>query len=236
MPDNQDMNGVGQQAGANVATEQKQVQSQGEAQPFDPIDCFRQMLMARTINDILKTQGKFSERGRLYFSAPPKDGKGKEIAALAELRQVPGGYYTVPMRLARRIRIGSGYLTGAVVTWGTMVLEAAIAAANVVAQYGVAFDIVDLRTLVPFDEETISDAVKEANRVVVVTEEPGYTSFGRHVHSWILQHHFYEMDLPTAYICGKGAVPSVPYNSPEEMAFYPTSKDIEDVLIEFATA
>ena len=140
------------------------------------------------------------------------------------------------MRLARRIRIGSGYLTGAVVTWGTMVLEAAIAAANVVAQHGGAFDIVDLRTLMPFDEETVSAAVREANRVVVVTEEPDYTSFGRHIHSWILQHHFYEMDLPASFISGKGNVPSVPYNSPEEMAFYPTAKDIENVLIQFATA
>jgi 2-oxoisovalerate dehydrogenase E1 component len=200
--------------------------------PSNPYDAKGLLIEA----SLTRSPTVYLERGRLYFSAPPKDGKGKEIAALAELWQVPGGYYTVPMRLARRIRIGSGYLTGAVVTWGTMVLEAAIAAANVVAQYGGAFDIVDLRTLVPFDEETISAAVKEANRVVVVTEEPDYTSFGRHVHSWILQHHFYEMDLPAAFISGKGNVPSVPYNSPEEMAFYATSKDIEQVLIEFATA
>jgi len=155
---------------------------------------------------------------------------------VAELWQVPDGYYTIPMRQARRIRIGTGYLTGAIVTWGTMMLEAAIAASNVVAQHGGAFDIVDLRTLMPFDEETISAAVREANRVVVVTEEPDYTTFGRHVHSWILQHHFEDMDLPAAFICGKGNIPSVPYNWPEEMAFYPTSKDIEAVLITFATA
>ena len=178
----------------------------------------------------------YLERGRLYRSAPPKDAQGNVIGPVAELWQVPDGYYTIPMRQARRIRIGTGYLTGAIVTWGTMMLEAAIAASNVVAQHGGAFDIVDLRTLMPFDEETISAAVREANRVVVVTEEPDYTTFGRHVHSWILQHHFEDMDLPAAFICGKGNIPSVPYNWPEEMAFYPTSKDIEAVLITFATA
>ena len=47
-----------------------------------------------------------------------------------------------------------------------MMLEAAIAASNVVSQYGGAFDIVDLRTLMPFDQETVSAAVREANRVV----------------------------------------------------------------------
>jgi len=88
----------------------------------------------------------------------------------------------------------------------------------------------------PFDEETISAAVREANRVVVVTEEPDYTTFGRHIHSWIVQHHFDEMDLPAAFISGKGNIPSVPYDGPEEMAFYPTSRDIEAVLINFATA
>ena len=178
----------------------------------------------------------YLERGRLYRSAPPKDRQGNVIKPVEELWQVPEGYYTVPMHKARRIRIGTGYLTGAIVTWGTMMLEAAIASANVVAQYGGAFDIVDLRTLMPFDEETISAAVREANRVVVITEEPDYTTFGRHLHSWIVQHHFDEMDLPPAFICGKGNIPSVPYNSPEEMAFYPTSRDIEEVLINFATA
>jgi pyruvate/2-oxoglutarate/acetoin dehydrogenase E1 component len=178
----------------------------------------------------------YLERGRLYRSAPPKDAQGNVIGPVADLWQVPDGYYTIPMCQARRIRIGAGYLTGAIVTWGTMMMEAAIAAANVVAQHGGAFEIVDLRTLMPFDEETISAVVREANRVVVVTEEPDYTTFGRHIHSWIVQHHFDDMDLPPAFICGKGNIPSVPYNGPEEMAFYPTSKDIEAALVNFATA
>ncbi len=178
----------------------------------------------------------FLERGRLYRSVAPRDAQGNVIGPVADLWQVPGGYYTVPMRQARRIRIGSGFLTGAIVTWGIMMLEAAIAAANVVAQHGGSFDIVDLRTLMPFDQETISAALREANRVVVVTEEPDYANYGRYVHSWIVQHHFEDMDMPAAFICGKGNVPSVPYDGPEEMAFYPTSKDIEAVLINFATA
>jgi pyruvate/2-oxoglutarate/acetoin dehydrogenase E1 component len=200
--------------------------------PSTPYDAKGQLIEAsRTESPVI-----YLERGRLYRSAPPKDAQGNVIGPVAELWQVPDGYYTIPMRQARRIRIGTGYLTGAIVTWGTMMLEAAIAASNVVREYGGAFDIVDLRTLMPFDEETISAAVREANRVVVVTEEPDYTTFGRHVHSWIVQHHFDDMDLPPAFICGKGNIPSVPYDSPEEMAFYPTSKDIEAVLITFATA
>jgi 2-oxoisovalerate dehydrogenase E1 component len=177
----------------------------------------------------------FLERGRLYRSDPPRDPWGLPIAALANLWQVPDGYYTVPLRQARRIRIGEGMLTGAIVTWGTMTLESAIAAANTVARYGGAFDIIDLRTLYPFDETTIADVVCEANRVVVVTEEGDHTSFGRHLHSWIVERHFDDLDMPAAYICAKG-VPAAPYNRAEEEAFYPTAKDIESVLVRFATA
>src|SRR5260370_21101555 len=118
----------------------------------------------------------YLERGRLYRPTRPKGAQGNVIGPVAELWQVPEGYDTIPMRKARRIRIGSGYLTGAIVTWGTMMLEAAIAATNVVAQYGGAFDIVDLRTLMPFDEETISAAVRETHPVVVVIEDPAYTT------------------------------------------------------------
>ncbi|HKD74452.1 MAG TPA: transketolase C-terminal domain-containing protein, partial [Ktedonobacterales bacterium] len=177
----------------------------------------------------------FLERGRLYRSDPPKDANGNIIAPLAQLWEVPDGAYSVPLGRARRLRIGSGSPTGTIVTWGTMVLESAIAAANTVARYGGAYDIVDLRTLFPFDEETISAAVGEANRVVVVTEEGDHTSFGRHVHSWVVQRHFEDLDMPASFVCAK-AVPAAPYNGPEEEAFYPTSKDIEAVLVRFATA
>ena len=177
----------------------------------------------------------FLERGRLYRSEPPKDAAGKVIQPLADLWQVPEGYYSVPLRAARRIRIGDGFLTGAIVTWGTMTLECAIAAANTVAQHGGAFDIIDLRTLFPFDEATVSAAISEANRVVVVTEEGDHTSFGRHIHSWIMQNHFEDLDMPAPFICAKG-VPAAPYFSAEEAAYYPTSKDVEAVLTRFATA
>jgi 2-oxoisovalerate dehydrogenase E1 component len=178
----------------------------------------------------------FLERGRLYRSDPPKDATGNLIAPLADLWNVPEGYYTVPMRSARRIRIGtSPFVTGAIVTWGTMVLESAIAAANVAARHGSTFEIIDLRTLFPFDEATISAAIQEANRVVVVTEEGDHTNFGRHIHSWIAQHHFEDLDQPVAYI-GAQCIPAAPYFGAEETAFYPTSKDIEAVLERFATA
>ncbi len=171
----------------------------------------------------------FLERGRLYRSEPPKDNQGHVVAAIAEYWNVPDGYYTLPIGKARRMRIGEGSSSLAIIAWGTIVLEACTAAANIVNSRGGAIEVVDLRTLAPLDEEAIAAAIHEANRVIVVTEESDLTSFGRHVHSWIVQHCFYDLDGTPAFISGLAA-PAAPYNAPEEMAFYPTARTIEEKI------
>lgn len=173
----------------------------------------------------------FLERGRLYRSEPPKDSQGNLIQAIAAYWSVPDGYYTQPIGKARRLRIGDGPSQAAILAWGTMVLEACTAAADVVNRQGGAIEVVDLRTLAPFDEETVRAAVREANRVLVVTEEDDLTSFGRHLHSWVVEHCFYDLDGTPALISALPAPPA-PYNGPEETAFYPTARTIETKLLD----
>jgi 2-oxoisovalerate dehydrogenase E1 component len=168
----------------------------------------------------------FLERGRLYRSEPPKDADGTTVAAIAEYWQVPEGYYTLPIGNARRLRIGAGPIGMTIIAWGTMVLEACTAAANVVKREGFSIEVVDLRTLVPFDTEAIAASVKAANRVIVVTEEADLTGFGRYIHSWIVQHCFYDLDCTPAFIAAVAA-PAAPYNAVEETVFFPTAKTIE---------
>ncbi len=178
-----------------------------------------------------KSPVAFLERGRLYRSEAPKDSDGAVIAAIAQYWNVPEGYYTLPLGKARRLRIGEGPTSIAIIAWGTMVLEACTAAANVVKREGVAIEIVDLRTLAPFDEEVVAAAVKEASRVMVVTEEADLTSFGRHLHSWIVEHCFYDLDGTPAFISAIKA-PAAPYYAEEEAAFFPSAKDIEKKIEE----
>ena len=99
---------------------------------------------------------------------------------------------------------------------------------------GGAIEVVDLRTLAPFDEETVAAAVKEANRVIVVTEEADMNSFGRHIHSWIVEHCFYDLDGVPAFISAIRA-PAAPYNAPEETAFYPGASTIEAKIEQLRT-
>ncbi len=173
----------------------------------------------------------FLERGRLYRSEPPKDNLGNLIDVMAEYWFVPEGYYTLPIGKARRLKIGNGPTKVAIICWGTMVLEACTAAANIVNRNGGSIEIVDLRTLAPFDEEAIVAAVREANRVIVLTEESDLTSFGRHVHSWIVQNCFYDLDATPSFISALPA-PAAPYDAAEETAFFPTSQSIEKKIVE----
>jgi 2-oxoisovalerate dehydrogenase E1 component len=173
----------------------------------------------------------FLERGRLYRSEPPKDSSGNIIEIMSEYWYVPEGFYTLPIGKARRLRIGNGPITVAIICWGTMVLESCTAAANSVNRNGGSIEIVDLRTLAPFDKEAVTNAVREANRVIVVTEENDLTSFGRHIHSWIVQNCFYDLDATPIFISALPA-PAAPYNTVEETAFFPTSQTIENKIEE----
>ncbi|GCE24777.1 tungsten formylmethanofuran dehydrogenase subunit E [Dictyobacter alpinus] len=168
----------------------------------------------------------FLERGRLYRSEPPKDAQGKIIPEMAEYWNVPEGYYTLPIGKARRLRLGTGPVSLAIIAWGTMVLEACSAAVNVINRTGISIEVVDLRTLAPFDEEAVAAAVKEANRVMVVTEEIDLTSFGRHLHSWIVQNCFYDLDGTPVFLSAVPAPPA-PYSGTEEEGFYPSAVTIE---------
>jgi 2-oxoisovalerate dehydrogenase E1 component len=124
------------------------------------------------------------------------------------------------------LRIGAGPLGMTIIAWGTMVLEACTAAANVVKHESFSIEVVDLRTLIPFDAEAIAASVKAASRVIVVTEESDLTGFGRYIHSWIVQNCFYDLDSTPAFISAVAA-PAAPYNAAEETAFFPTAKTIE---------
>jgi 2-oxoisovalerate dehydrogenase E1 component len=176
----------------------------------------------------------FLERGRLYRADEPHARKdGPQIAELAPFWQVPDGYYTEPIGKARRIRFGQGAPVASIISWGMMLLESAIAATRFVEAGGGAVDVVDLRTLAPFDEQAIADSVSESGRAIVVTEEPDLTSFGRHIHSWIAQNLFWKLDTAPALVTAIAA-PAAPYIGSEEQGFFPSAKDIERALDEAA--
>ena len=138
----------------------------------------------------------FLEPKRLYNG--PFDGHhDRPIVPWSQhpLGEVPTGYYTVELGVARVHREGSD-LT--VLTYGTLVHVAEAAA----AETGVDAEIIDLRTLLPLDVDTIVASVAKTGRCLVVHEATLTSGFGAELSSTVQERCFYELEAPIVRVCG----------------------------------
>jgi len=106
--------------------------------------------------------------------------------------EVPDGPYTVPFGSASVVRQGADVT---LVAWSAAV-QLCIAAAGQLSADGVEATVVDLRTLVPFDVETVVSAVARTGRCVVVHEAPLTAGFGAEVVATLAKEAFYDLDAP----------------------------------------
>ncbi|MDZ4745146.1 MAG: alpha-ketoacid dehydrogenase subunit beta [bacterium] len=105
---------------------------------------------------------------------------------------VPEGEYVVPLGLARVVRQGASV---SVITYGSAV-HMALQAATVLAEEGIDVEVVDIRTLVPFDEETVLESVRKTGRAVVVHEAVLTAGFGGEIAARIADKAFKYLDAP----------------------------------------
>src|SRR5712692_2134859 len=106
--------------------------------------------------------------------------------------EVPDGDYTVPFGKAAVVREGDDIT---LVAWSAAV-ELCLRAADQLAQEGISATVVDLRTLVPFDVETLVSAVAKTGRCVVVHEAPLSAGFGAEVVATLAKEAFYDLEAP----------------------------------------
>ena len=100
-----------------------------------------------------------------------------------------------------------------IVTWGAMV-HIARHAAEMVAREGIETEIVDLRTLLPFDAETCVKSVQRTGRMMVLQESQWSGGFGQTVSSRILEEAFWALESPPVVV---GALDTpVPFSPPLE--------------------
>ena len=124
--------------------------------------------------------------------------------------EVPEGYYTIPLGKAEIVRAGQD-LT--VLTYGTMV-HVALAA---VEELGVDADVIDLRTLLPVDIDTIEASVKKTGRCVVIHEATRTSGFGAELAALIQERCFYHLETPVERVTGF----DTPYPHSLEWAYFP---------------
>jgi 2-oxoisovalerate dehydrogenase E1 component beta subunit len=135
--------------------------------------------------------------------------------------EIPEEEYRVPIGSAKVCRPG-GDLT--LLAFGLM-LHHSLAAADVLAQEGVAVEVIDLRTLRPLDIDTILASVRKTGKVMIVHEDQLTGGIGGEIAALIAEHAFADLDGPIVRHAGAD-VPAIPYNPALEAAFLPSPETI----------
>ena len=123
---------------------------------------------------------------------------------------VPEGHYTVPLGKAAVVREGSDVT---VLAYGTMV-HVALAS---VADSGLDGEVIDLRTLVPLDIETIVNSVKKTGRCVIVHEATHTSGFGAELSATVQENCFHNLESPIERVTGW----DTPYPHAFEWQYFP---------------
>ncbi|MDM1522010.1 tungsten formylmethanofuran dehydrogenase [Empedobacter sp. 225-1] len=150
--------------------------------------------------------------------------KGTEDAATVE----PDENYILPFGKARDVLLAESsqnHNSVTIITYGMGVYwakEAAKAFPNQV-------EIIDLRTLVPLDEETIFNSVKKHNHCIVLTEEAKQNSFAQSLAGLINEECFEYLDAPIR-VLGAQDMPAIPLNSTLEIEMLPNSEKLKTLI------
>jgi 2-oxoisovalerate dehydrogenase E1 component beta subunit len=175
--------------------------------------------------------------------ATPADAKGLLISAIEDPNpvlyfehkhlyrrikdEVPDERYTVPFGRARIHREGDDVT---VVTWGAMVYTADEAAKQLEGEISV--EIIDLRTVLPWDKDAVLTSVAKTSKVLVLHEDTRTAGFGAEIAATITEEAFEDLDGPVKRVTAPDT--PVPFSPPLEKAFIPQVDDVVTGLRDIA--
>jgi len=136
--------------------------------------------------------------------------------------EVPEGKYTVDLSTLRTAREGKNVT---VFCYGAMV-PVCMKAAEQAAEKGIECLVVDLRTLLPLDEEGVIEAAKQTGRVVVVHEAPRFCGFGGEISAIIAENAIEYMEAPIARVTGF----DTPFPNTLEHHYMPDDRRVLDAI------
>ncbi len=156
----------------------------------------------------------FFEPKRLYNGPFDGDaGKPAESWTNHPKGKVPQGHYTVPIGEADVVRAGSAVT---VVTYGTMV-HVAMATAELM---DVDAEVIDVRSMVPLDIDTLTQSVEKTGRCVVMHEATRFCGFGAELVASLQEHCFWHLEAPIMRVAGW----DTPYPHKFEWEYFPGQK------------
>lgn len=139
--------------------------------------------------------------------------------------EVPEEDYTVPFGEAIVRRVGSDITIVAI----GGVLPNVMKAVDKLAEGGVSAEVIDPRTLVPFDKETVINSVKKTNRIIIVYEAHKRAGPGAEIAAMLAEEAIGYLDAPVVRVATKN-VP-FPYHPALEQFILPTVDDIEEAVL-----
>ena len=189
-----------------------------------------------------------SQSGEAYFChtpglkvvipSTPHDAKGLLIASVEDpdpvlflepkalyrsvKDEVPDGHYTVDLSTLREARPGKDVC---VFCYGAMV-PVAMKAAEQAAETGIDCRVVDLRTLLPLDEEGVLEHAKSVGRVVVLHEAPRFCGYGSEISALIAENAIEYMEAPIARVTGF----DTPFPNTLEHHYLPDHRRVLDAI------
>ena len=137
---------------------------------------------------------------------------------------VPDDYYTVEIGKAKLVREGTDL---SIITYG-MGVHWAI---EILDSINVEVDVLDLRTLLPWDKEAVEKTVKKTNRVLILHEDTMTGGIGAEISAWINEHCFQHLDAPVMRVASLDT--PIPFAPTLEQNFLPKGRlksKIEDLM------
>jgi len=141
----------------------------------------------------------------------------------------PGPDYMVPFGKAKVVRPGHD-LT--VITYGAVVPRALQAAQRIERENGVSVELIDLRTLSPYDWEAIATSVSKTNRVIVAHEDMLSWGYGAEIAARIADELFDELDAPVKRVAAKDTF--VAYQPILEDEILPQAEDLYQAMLQLS--
>ncbi|MBI3257987.1 MAG: alpha-ketoacid dehydrogenase subunit beta [Ignavibacteriae bacterium] len=143
--------------------------------------------------------------------------------------EVPEGEYSIPLGKANVVREGKN---GTIVAYGSAV-HFALAAAEELSKEGASVEVIDIRTLVPFDQETVLASARKTNRVLIAHEASLTAGFGGEIAARIAEHAFEYLDAPIMRVAAYDA--PTPFAPTLEKAVLPNAEKVLSAMRKLLT-
>jgi len=138
--------------------------------------------------------------------------------------------YFVPLGQASVVREGDD---ATVVSYGRTLPLCVQAADQLQKEDSLHFEIIDLRSIFPYDWKAISRSVLKTGRVLIVNEDTEVTNFGEHLLRRVIEEHFYDLLVRPQVLLGKH-VPGIGLNNAYEQNSVPQLGSIKKAMQEIA--